>query len=89
MPVGHGYQAHAAMPGTKFEVFEAGHFPFRSHPERFVAVLEEFLAGTRPSRWGVEDRHDLLREGRPAAVRRTEAPEYRRELQSASERSAT
>ncbi|SHG85903.1 Pimeloyl-ACP methyl ester carboxylesterase [Jatrophihabitans endophyticus] len=90
LPIGHAYQAHAAMPGSRLEIFEgAGHFPFRTDPRRFVAVLEDFLATTTPGRFGVEDWRVLLREGRPAAVRRTEAPGYRDQLRLASERSAT
>lgn len=90
LPIGHGYQAHAAMPGSRFEVFDgAGHFPFRTDPRRFVNVLEDFLAATAPTEWGVEDWRDLLRDGRPAAVRRTESPGYRDQLRTVSERSAT
>ena len=90
LPIGHAYQAHAAMPGSRLEVFDdAGHFPFRTDPRRFVAVVEDFLAATTPSTWGVDDWRELLREGRPAAVNRTEAPGYREQLREVSERSAT
>ncbi|MCW2658566.1 MAG: putative hydrolase [Jatrophihabitans sp.] len=90
LPVGHGYQAHAAMPGSRLEVFDgAGHFPFRTDPDRFVAVLEEFLATTTPSEWGVEDWRGLLRAGRPAAVHYSESAGYQDELRAVSERSAT
>ena len=55
LPIGHGYRAHAAMPGSRLEVFVgAGHFPFRTDPNRFVDVVEDFLATTEPSQWGVE-----------------------------------
>ncbi len=90
LPVGHGYQARAAMPGSRLEVFDdAGHFPFRTDPQRFVGVVEEFLAATAPSEWGVEDWRALLRAGRPAAVRRAETADYRDGLRAVSERSAT
>ena len=90
LPVGHAYQAHAAMPGSRLEIFDgAGHFPFRTDPDRFVRLLEEFCATTVASEWGVEEWRQLLRQGRPAAVRYTESPGYQAELRDASERSAT
>jgi pimeloyl-ACP methyl ester carboxylesterase len=47
IPVGHGRGAHEAMPGSRFEVFEgAGHFPFNDDPDRFVALLEDFISTT-------------------------------------------
>lgn len=90
LPIGHGYRAHAAMPGSRFEVFEgAGHFPFRTDPDRFVQVVEDFLATTEPSQWGVDDWRALLRAGRPGAVHEQETRAYQEELKSVSERSAT
>jgi pimeloyl-ACP methyl ester carboxylesterase len=90
LPIGHAYQAHAAMPGSRLEVFEgAGHFPFRTDPARFVTVLEEFLATTTPSQWGAEGWRDLLRAGRPAAVEYSESSGYQDGLRAVSERSAT
>ena len=42
IPVAHGRAAHELMPHSRLEIFEdAGHFPFRDDPLRFVAVLEE------------------------------------------------
>ena len=47
MPVAHARRAHAAMPGSRLEVVdEAGHFPFHTDPQHFVAVVENFLAMT-------------------------------------------
>jgi pimeloyl-ACP methyl ester carboxylesterase len=90
LPIGHAYQAYAAMPGSRLEVFEgAGHFPFRSDPERFVSLLEDFCASTTPSEWGVDQWRALLRAGRPAAVRGSESNEYQDALRTVSERSAT
>ena len=90
VPVGHAYQAHAAMPGSRLSIFdEAGHFPFHTDPVRFVDEVENFLTATEPSQWGVDDWRDLLRAGRPAAVRGTESRGYQDELRAASERSAT
>jgi pimeloyl-ACP methyl ester carboxylesterase len=52
IPVQHGRDAHALMPGSRLEVFAgAGHFPFNDDPERFVAVLTDFIATTEPARF--------------------------------------
>jgi pimeloyl-ACP methyl ester carboxylesterase len=49
IPVEHGRAAHAAIAGSRLEVFpHAGHFPHRDDPRRFVEVLLDFLRGTRP-----------------------------------------
>ncbi len=62
MPVAHARRAHAAMPGSRLEVFDgAGHFPFHTDPLRFVAVVEDFLATTRPGTWSAEQWRRLLR----------------------------
>src|SRR5215213_279825 len=47
IPVAHGVGAHAAMPGSRLEVFErSGHFPHLDDPVHFVELLREFVAGT-------------------------------------------
>jgi len=52
IPVGHGEEAHAALPGSTLEIFEgAGHMPQLEQPGHFIAVLERFLAGTEPARF--------------------------------------
>jgi pimeloyl-ACP methyl ester carboxylesterase len=94
VPVGHAYRAHTAMPGSRLEVFRgAGHFPFHVEPERFVAVLEDFLASTEPAAWSQEQWRELLRSGRPLADPRHLAADFDhppyQQLKAASERSAT
>jgi pimeloyl-ACP methyl ester carboxylesterase len=50
IPVEHAHAAHAAMPGSRLELFEqAGHFPFHDDPVRFAALLGDFIAGTAPA----------------------------------------
>jgi pimeloyl-ACP methyl ester carboxylesterase len=62
LPVSHGQAAHEAMPGSVLEVFEgAGHLPQLDDPERFVSVVEEFVAGTEPSTHSDERWIELLR----------------------------
>jgi len=90
LPVGHGRRAHAAMPGSRLEVFdEAGHFPFHTDPRRFVALVEEFCATTEAAHWSVDEWRALLRAGRPGVVGPAESPADQADLQAASERSAT
>lgn len=65
VPVEHGRMAHAAMPGSRLEVFErAGHFPHHSDPARFLRVLREFLGSTEPAHWSPAQWRELLRAGR-------------------------
>jgi pimeloyl-ACP methyl ester carboxylesterase len=49
IPVSHAHEAHAAMPGSRLELFEeSGHFPHREEPERFVEALVDFIDSTEP-----------------------------------------
>jgi pimeloyl-ACP methyl ester carboxylesterase len=44
IPVKHALDAHAAMPGSRLEIFEgAAHYPHCDDPERFARVLAEFM----------------------------------------------
>ncbi|MFI1400733.1 alpha/beta fold hydrolase [Streptomyces sp. NPDC020681] len=64
VPAWHAEVAHAAMPGSRLEVFQgAGHFPFHTHPQRFLAVLEDFIATTEPASQSPEKWRELLRSG--------------------------
>jgi pimeloyl-ACP methyl ester carboxylesterase len=50
IPVQHGESAHAAIPGSRLEIFEGvGHLPQIEAPERFVAVVTRFIAETEVS----------------------------------------
>ncbi len=70
VPVHHAHRAHAAMPGSRLEIFEgAGHVPFRTHPERFVATLRDFLATTAPTDWDARRWREQLVDGPPASAR--------------------
>jgi pimeloyl-ACP methyl ester carboxylesterase len=64
IPVAHAHLAHDAMPGSRLELFEdAGHFPHHHDPERFVAVLRDFLATTGPARYEPDAWRALLANG--------------------------
>jgi pimeloyl-ACP methyl ester carboxylesterase len=50
IPVEHGRAAHRKMPGSRLEILpDAGHFPHRDDPHRFVSLLTDFIAGTPPA----------------------------------------
>jgi pimeloyl-ACP methyl ester carboxylesterase len=68
IPVSHAHKAHAAMPGSRLEIFSgAGHFPHHADPERFVDLLVEFVASTEPAAFDRDRWVDLLVDGRPIA----------------------
>ena len=52
IPASHGERAHAAIVGSRLEIFDGvGHIPQLEAPERFVAELERFLKETKPARF--------------------------------------
>ena len=68
IPADHGIAAHAAMPGSRLELFErAGHFPHAEEPARFARVLLEFIEQTSPAEIDQEQVQGLLAaEGAPS-----------------------
>jgi pimeloyl-ACP methyl ester carboxylesterase len=51
IPVSHAVTAHEAIPGSRLVIFEGvGHYPHCEAPERFIAVLLDFIASTEPAR---------------------------------------
>jgi pimeloyl-ACP methyl ester carboxylesterase len=69
IPVAHGRDAHAAMPGSRLEVFEAsGHFPHMDATARFVAVLDDFLESTEPAQLDPETLRERIRSGDAARL---------------------
>lgn len=64
IPAEHGREAHAAIPGSRLELFpDAGHFPHMEEPERFTEVLLDFLATTAPAQPDPERLRELLARG--------------------------
>jgi pimeloyl-ACP methyl ester carboxylesterase len=64
IPVGHAEMAHAAMPGSRLEIFRgSGHFPFHDDPDRFVEVVERFIDSTEPAVYDQDYLRELLRTG--------------------------
>ena len=65
IPMSHGEAAHALMPGSRFEVFTgAGHFPFNDDPERFAALLHDFITTTEPAVFDDDNMRRLILRGR-------------------------
>lgn len=49
IPMAHALATHAAIPHSRLEIFDdAGHFLHCEQPDRFVAVLDDFIATTAP-----------------------------------------
>jgi pimeloyl-ACP methyl ester carboxylesterase len=70
IPVAHGRGAHAAVPGSRFEVLpRAAHFPHLEDPEGLAAALRDFLETTDPAQleagdWGQRvNRHQYVTTG--------------------------
>jgi len=64
IPVAHAYSAHERIRGSRLEIFaNAGHFPHRSDPRRFVAVLVDFIQSTAPARVDEQTWRKQLRNG--------------------------
>ncbi|MGA8745040.1 MAG: alpha/beta fold hydrolase [Solirubrobacterales bacterium] len=56
IPVSHAEVAHRGIPGSRLAIFEeVRHFPQLEEPDRFVAVLDDFLTETQPAAFDRED----------------------------------
>jgi pimeloyl-ACP methyl ester carboxylesterase len=65
IPVRHGDEAQAEMPGSRLELFPgAGHFPHLDDPRRFVEVLTRFMESAQPADVKQDRWRELLRAGR-------------------------
>jgi pimeloyl-ACP methyl ester carboxylesterase len=68
IPVSHAARAAELAPGAQIEVIpNAGHFPHKDHPERFVKILNDFVRSTRPATYSRARWRRLLQRG-PDAV---------------------
>ena len=64
IPVTHGRDAHAEMPGSYFlEIRGAGHFPQLDRPRDFVEAVISFVEATEPARAGPERLRQQLLDG--------------------------
>ena len=68
IPVEHAIRAHELMPASRLEIFQgAGHYPYLDDPERFAAILLDFIRTTRPRSFDVHELRTSLRGGPPTA----------------------
>jgi pimeloyl-ACP methyl ester carboxylesterase len=64
IPVAHGEDAHAQMPESRLEIFpRSGHFPQLDEPERFIAVLRDFVNETDAAVLNAKQWRELLTAG--------------------------
>jgi pimeloyl-ACP methyl ester carboxylesterase len=64
IPVEHARATHAAIPGSRLELFEgAGHFLPVEHPRRLAALLDEFVGSTEPAVFDLHRWRQLLTAG--------------------------
>lgn len=76
IPADHGRAAHAAAPGSHFELLRgSAHFPHLEDPDGLAQVLADFLANTEPAR--IED-------GGWGAIVAPQAPRSRHEVDTAA-----
>jgi pimeloyl-ACP methyl ester carboxylesterase len=75
IPVSHAARAAELAPGAQIEVIpNAGHFPHKDHPERFVKILNDFVRSTQPATYSRARWRRLLQRG-PAPVEPVEVAE--------------
>jgi pimeloyl-ACP methyl ester carboxylesterase len=64
IPVSHAARAAELAPNARVEVIpNAGHFPHKDHPERFVRILNDFVRTTTPASYSRARWRRLLRQG--------------------------
>ena len=85
IPVRHAGNAAAMAPGAMVEVIaNAGHFPHKDHPQRFVKIVNDFIRTTRPATYHRGRWRELLRTARPPPLDRARRRSAeRRPLESA------
>jgi pimeloyl-ACP methyl ester carboxylesterase len=73
IPVQHAYSGHAAIEGSRLEVFpKSGHFPHLDCPLRFASLVTEFVQSTNPARFDTAQFGDVVR--RRASSKAVPAP---------------
>jgi pimeloyl-ACP methyl ester carboxylesterase len=77
IPVSHASNASALAPSARIEIVpNAGHFPHRDHPERFVKIVRDFMRSTEPARYDRDRWRQLLDEGATVPPVHAEAGEH-------------
>jgi len=69
IPIFHGRDAHAAMPGSRLEIVAgAGHFPHLDNPRRVAQALRELIDESDPAEIEIDRLRERLLEGAGVAV---------------------
>jgi pimeloyl-ACP methyl ester carboxylesterase len=69
IPVRHARTAAELAPGATVEVISnAGHFPHKDHPQRFVKLVDDFTRTTKPAVYHRGRWRALLKSGAPATL---------------------
>ena len=77
IPVSHATTAAAVAPSARIEVIpNAGHFPHKDHPQRFVKLLNDFIRTTQPAWYDAEAWRAHLRGGGDPDQPRAQAGEH-------------
>jgi hypothetical protein len=64
IPVRHASNAAMLAPLAQVEVIpNAGHFPHKDHPQRFVKIVNDFVRSTQPATYSRARWRRLLRNG--------------------------
>ena len=70
IPVQHGYDAVRALPGSRLELFDGvGHFPHCERPDRFAAVVTDFVEATMPAQFCRQRFSSLIRDQQAEPLR--------------------
>ena len=74
IPVDHASNASALAPTARVEIIpNAGHFPHKDHPERFVKIVRDFIRSTEPAQYDRERWRELLEAGSSTVLVQAEA----------------
>ena len=74
IPADHARTAEALAPGARVELIpNAGHFPHKDHPQRFVKIVASFLRTTQPAIYDRDRLRALLEAGGDVPVQHAEA----------------
>ena len=69
IPVRHASNAAALAPKARIEVLpNAGHFPHKDHPERFVRIVHDWIRTTQPATYSRAKWRTLLRNGQGGPI---------------------
>ncbi len=64
IPVRHAANAATLAPSARVEIIpNAGHFPHKDHPQRFVKIVNDFIRASEPAVYERERWRDLLEQG--------------------------